>query len=60
VDTSVSNEHAASIFRVEVIWEQMELGYVGRLTRMMTDKDSGRERGDRSLFRPMGTLICSC
>jgi hypothetical protein len=60
VDTNVSNRHAASIFRVEVILEQMGLGYIGRLRRLITDKGRGRERGDRSLFRPMGTLICRC
>jgi hypothetical protein len=48
VDTTVSEQHAASVFAVEVIRVTMWLGYIDRMTRnvITQNRGSGREGND--------------
>jgi hypothetical protein len=51
--TNISEEHAASIFRVEVSGVRMLMDYMG-VDGGLASKSYGRDSGDETQFRPIG------
>jgi hypothetical protein len=57
VNTSISEEHSASIFRVKMIEVRIWPGHIGRMPRNVVIQSCGMGKGGRAMPRLMERVL---